>query len=134
MTSKEINFMLPLEMGKTTYWWTRGPQGTPMNPDPKASPKFLLGWNQKQWANSKHLEGGKQKNKRKSYGQNIERRCQKPLGPPLISGARIHVKCLHLKPLAKKKKGKGGKAKGDAKNFDTTKGAIELNKGDEPGR
>jgi hypothetical protein len=36
----------------------------------------------------------------------------KPLGPPLISRARIHVKCVHLKPLAKKKKAKDAKPKG----------------------
>jgi hypothetical protein len=40
---------------------------------------------------------------------------------PLISRAHLHAKHSHLKPLVKKK-GEGGKVKGDTKDFDFIKG------------
>jgi hypothetical protein len=41
---------------------------------------------------------------------------------PLILRTCLHVKYLHLEPLAKKEKSKGSKVKGNAKDFDAIKG------------
>jgi hypothetical protein len=46
----------------------------------------------------------KQQSKKKAFGQNIDRRYQKPPRCHLISRAHLHVKHPCLKPLAKKKK------------------------------
>jgi hypothetical protein len=46
----------------------------------------------------------------------------------------LHVEHPHLEPHEEKKKGIGGKAKGDTKDLDATKGATNFNRGDKPKR
>jgi len=49
-------------------------------------------------------KGGSNEAKRKAYGQNIERRYQKPYGHPLISKSRLHIEHFSVKLPQKKKR------------------------------
>jgi hypothetical protein len=62
-----------------------------------------------------------------------ERRYQKPLECPLILGTYLHIKHPHLKPPSKEKN-EGGRAKGDAKDFTTIRGATKFSNGEKPKR
>lgn len=72
---------------------------------------------------------GEQQSKRKAYGQNTKRGCQKSHRPPLIWRAHLDVEYFHLEPLAKNIKNEISKAKKNAKNLATTEAVIELSKG-----
>jgi hypothetical protein len=66
MTSKEINLMPPLEMGRTTYQWTIGASRHFNEPKPKSFSKTLIRVESKSQVDFESLEvGGKGTTKQK---------------------------------------------------------------------
>jgi hypothetical protein len=63
----------------------------------------------------------------KAFGQNNERIYQNPPRHPLILGAHLHAEHPYLKPPTKKR-GEGGRVKGNAKNLEEQKNLKAIKK------